>query len=104
MRSFVLLGMLLCAIPSAADATDIVCRGPIIREWGYLSIMSTEGTECIITRRVGMQTVIDTCGPKRCKVTGVYHDHGGMYQYIEGLISVEIAAEPERLGDPTLSQ
>jgi hypothetical protein len=63
--------------------------------------MSTEGTECIITRRVGMQTVIDTCGPKRCKV---YHDHGGMYQYIEGLISVEIAAEPERLGDPTLSQ
>jgi hypothetical protein len=36
MRSFVLLGMLLCAIPSAADATDIVCRGPIIREWGYL--------------------------------------------------------------------
>jgi hypothetical protein len=61
MRSFVLLGMLLCAIPSAADAANIVCRGQIIREWGYLSIMSTEGTECIITRRVGMQTVQHAC-------------------------------------------
>jgi hypothetical protein len=110
MRSFVLLGMLLCAISSAANATDIICRGSIIREWGYLSIMTTEGIECIITRRVGMQTVIDACGPKRCKVTGVYHEREGIYQYIEGLSSVEIdtlqwgAVERERLGDPTLSQ
>jgi hypothetical protein len=39
-----------------------------------------------------MQTVIDTCGPKRCKVTGVYHEREGLYQYVEGLTSVEIDA------------
>jgi hypothetical protein len=92
MRSVVLLGLLSCAIPPAANATDIVCRGSITREWGYLSITTTEGIECIITRRVGMQTVIDTCGPKRCKVTGVYHEREGLYQYVEGLTSVEIDA------------
>jgi hypothetical protein len=89
MRSVVLLGLL---IPSAANATDIVCRGSITQEWGYLSITTTEGIECIITRRVGMQTVIDTCGPKRCKVTGVYLEREGLYQYVEGLTSVEIDA------------
>ena len=92
MRSVVLLGLLSCAIPSAANATDIVCRGSITREWGYLSITTTEGIECIITRRVGMQTVIATCGPKRCKVTGIYHEREGLYQYVEGLTSVEIDA------------
>jgi hypothetical protein len=92
MRSVVLLGLLSCAIPSTANATDIVCRGSITREWGYLSITTSEGIECIITRRVGMPTVIDTCGPKRCKVTGVYHEREGLYQYVEGLTSVEIDA------------
>ena len=90
MQSFVMLGMLLCAIPSAADATNIVCRGQIIREWGYVSVMSTEGTECIITRRVGMQTVVSTCGDKRCKVTGVINGQQSTHQYIDGLIAVEV--------------
>jgi hypothetical protein len=110
MRSVVLVGMLLFAIPSAADATVIVCRGPIIQEWGYLSIVTAEGIECIITRRVGMQTVINVCGDKRCKVTGVISDEQALYQYVDGLIAVEIdplqwgMAETKRLGDPTLSQ
>ena len=70
MRCLGLLGMLLSAIP-AAQATALVCRGSINQEWGYLTITTEEGIECIITRRVGMQTVVSTCGDKRCKVTGV---------------------------------
>ncbi len=66
----VLLGMLL-VVTSSAKASIIVCRGSIIQEWGYLSIVTTGGIECIITRRVGMQTVMNICGDKRCKVTGV---------------------------------
>ena len=89
MRSIVLLGILLTAI-SPAVASVIVCRGSIVQEWGYLSITTTEGFECIITRRVGMQRVVDICGAKRCKVTGVYSEQGGSYEYIEGLIGVDI--------------
>jgi hypothetical protein len=119
MRSVVfLLGMLLVAT-SSAKASIIVCRGSIIQEWGYLSIVTTEGIECIVTRRVGMQTVISACGDKRCKVTGVISDEQPLslyqyieqpYQYIDGLITVEIdplqwgTLDPKRLGDPTLSQ
>jgi hypothetical protein len=77
MRSVVLLGILLCATPHAADASVIVCRGSIVEEWGYLSITTAEGLECIITQRVGMQTVVNACGAKRCKVTGVYSEQGG---------------------------
>src|SRR5262245_65033670 len=84
------LGMLLFAI-SSAQASVIVCRGSIIQEWGYLTVMTTEGIECIITRRVGMQTVINTCGEKRCKVTAVISgDEQPQYQYIDGLLAVEI--------------
>jgi hypothetical protein len=110
MRSIVLLGMLLFAAPHAADASVIVCRGSIVQEWGYLSITTADGIECIITQRVGMQTVVNACGAKRCKVTGVYSEQGGTYEYIERLIAVEIDAlqwgtlEPIRLGDPALSQ
>src|SRR5215813_9829500 len=68
MRSAVLLGMLLSAFPPAAHATVLVCRGSISQEWGYLTITTEEGIECIVTRRVGMQTVINICGGKRCKV------------------------------------
>ena len=110
MRSIVLLGMLLFAIPTAADASVIVCRGSIVQERGYLSIITADGIECIVTRRVGMQKVVDICGAKRCKVTGVYLEQEGSYsQYIEGLITIDIdtlqwgAVEPKRLGDPALS-
>jgi len=109
MRSIVLLGILLTVI-SPAKASVIVCRGSIVQEWGYLSIITTEGFECIITRRVGMQRVVDICGAKRCKVTGVYSEQGGSYEYIEGLIGVDIdtlqwgTLEPKRLGDPALSE
>ena len=105
----VLLGMLL-VVTSSAKASIIVCRGSIIQEWGYLSIVTTGGIECIITRRVGMQTVMNICGDKRCKVTGVISDEQPLYQYIDGLITVEIdplqwgTLDPKRLGDPTLSQ
>ena len=58
-----------------------------------------------------MQTVVDICGAKRCKVTGVYIEQEGSYsQYIEGLIAVDIdtlkwgTAEPKQLGDPALSE
>jgi len=88
-RILVLLGMLLCALP-AAHATVLVCRGSIIQEWGYLTITTADGIECIITRRVGMQTVISTCGDKRCKVTGVISGQQTIYQYIDGLIAVEV--------------
>jgi hypothetical protein len=110
MRSVVLLGMLLSAIPSAADAAVLVCRGSISQEWGYLSINTADGIECIITRRVGMQTVLNICGSKRCMVTGVGSDQEGAYQYLNGLIAVEIDTlqwgqpEPKPLGDPTLSE
>jgi hypothetical protein len=110
MRSVVvLLGMLLVAT-SSAKASMIVCRGSIIQEWGYLTIMTADGMECIITRRVGMQTVMNICGNKRCKVTGVISDEQPLYQYIDGLIAVEIdplqwgTLDPKRLGDPTLSR
>ena len=89
MRILVLLGMLLCALP-AAHATVLVCRGSIIQEWGYLTITTADGIECIITRRVGMQTVISTCGDKRCKVTGVINGQQSTHQYIDGLIAVEV--------------
>lgn len=89
MRILVLLGMLLCALP-AAHATVLVCRGSIIQEWGYLTITTADGIECIITRRVGMQTVISTCGDKRCKVTGVISGQQSIHQYIDGLIAVEV--------------
>ena len=89
MRILVLLGMLLCALP-AAHATVLVCRGSIIQEWGYLTITTADGIECIITRRVGMQTVISTCGDKRCKVTGVFNGQQSTHQYIDGLIAVEV--------------
>ena len=111
MRSIVLLGMLLLAIPTAADASVIVCRGSIVQQGGYLSIITADGIECIVTRRVGMQKVVDICGAKRCKVTGVYSEQEGSYsQYIEGLIAVDIdtlqweTAEPKRLGAPELSE
>jgi hypothetical protein len=109
MRSIVLLGILLSAI-SSAEASVIVCRGSIVQQWGYLSIITAEGIECIITRRVGMQRVVDICGAKRCKVTGVYSEQDGSDQYIEGLIAVDIdtlqwgTMEPKRLGDPALSE
>ena len=90
MRLVVLLGMLLSAITPAAHATVLVCRGSISQEWGYLSITTADGIECIITRRVGMQTVISTCGDKRCKVTGVISGQQTIYQYIDGLIAVEV--------------
>jgi hypothetical protein len=103
--------MLLFAIPAAADASVIVCRGSIVQEGGYLSIITADGIECIVTRRVGMQKVVDICGAKRCKVTGVYIEQEGSYsQYIEGLIAIDIdtlqwgAAEPKLLGDPALSE
>jgi hypothetical protein len=108
MRSIVLLGMLLFAASHAADASVIVCRGSIVQEWGYLSITTADGIECIITQRVGMQTVVNACGAKRCKVTGVYTEQGGSSEYIEGLITIEIdtlqwgTVEPKRLGDPAL--
>ena len=89
MRILVLLGMLLCALP-AAHATVLVCRGSIIQEWGYLTITTADGIECIITRRVGMQTVISTCGDKRCKVTGLINGQQSTHQYIDGLIAVEV--------------
>src|SRR5262245_14615119 len=109
MRCAILLAMLAWAI-SSAQASVIVCRGSITQEWGYLSITTTDGTECIVTRRVGMQTILNICGAKRCKVTGVYSEQGGTSEYIERLIAVEIDAlqwgtlEPIRLGDPALSQ
>jgi hypothetical protein len=37
-----------------------------------------------------MQTVISTCGDKRCKVTGVISGQQSIYQYIDGLIAVEV--------------
>jgi hypothetical protein len=89
MRSAVLLGMLLYAM-SSAQAAVIVCRGTISQEWGYLTITNEDGVECVITRRVGMQTVVDVCSGKRCKVTAVSTPQGGVYQYVEGLIAVEI--------------
>jgi hypothetical protein len=81
--------MLLSAIP-AARATALVCRGSINQEWGYLTITTEDGIECIITRRVGMQTVVSTCGDKRCKVTGVVNGQQSIHQYIDGLIAVEV--------------
>ena len=89
MRSAVLLGMLLYAM-SSAQAAVIVCRGTVSQEWGYLTITNEDGVECVITRRVGMQTVVDVCSGKRCKVTAVSTPQGGVYQYVEGLIAVEI--------------
>jgi len=115
MRSAILVGMLLCSM-SSAQAAAIVCRGTISQEWGYLTITNEDGVECVITRRVGMQTVIEICGGKRCKVTGIASNQRDVSQYIddsqyiEGLIAVEIdtlqwgAPEPKRLGDPTLSE
>jgi hypothetical protein len=113
MRSIVLLGILIFAM-SSAKASVIECRGSISQEWGYLTITTPEGIECIVTRRVGMQTVINTCGGKRCKVTGIVTDHEQpiylhpITEYVEGLIAVEIDPlqwkEPKRLGDPSLSQ
>jgi hypothetical protein len=125
MRSAVLLAILLSAALSA-HASVIVCRGSISQEWGYVTITTEDGIECVVTRRVGMQTVLDVCGGKRCKVTGVSTPQGGVSQYVEGLIAVEIdpvqwkepkplgeAAmeaifnpdfEPKRLGDPALSE
>ena len=90
MRILVLLGMLLSALPAAAHATVLVCRGSINQEWGYLTITTEDGIECIITRRVGMQTVVSTCGDKRCKVTGVFNGQQSTHQYIDGLIAVEV--------------
>jgi len=113
MRSVILLGMLLSAISPAAGASVQVCRGSISQEWGYLTIITEDGTECVITRRVGMQTVINICGDRRCKVTGFISGPQPVYQahqYIEGLFAVEPDSvqwrtlEPKRLGDPTLSQ
>ena len=42
------------------------------------------------------QTVISTCGDKRCKVTGVISGQQSEHQYIDGLIAVEI--DPLQLG------
>src|SRR5262245_39511999 len=124
MRSAILLGMLLCAM-SSAQAAVIVCRGTISQEWGYLTITNEDGVECVVTRRVGMQTVLDVCGGKRCKVTAVSTPQGDVSQYVEGLIAVEIDpvqwkgpkplgeaameaiyspdSDPKRIGDPALS-
>ena len=125
MRSAVLLGMLLYAM-SSAQAAIIVCRGTISQEWGYLTITNEDGVECVVTRRVGMQTVLDVCGGKRCKITGASTPQEGVYQYVEGLIAVEIdpvqwnepkplgaaameaifnaESDPKRVGDPALSE
>ena len=116
MRSvIVLLGMLLFAT-SSTKASIIVCRGSIIQEWGYLSIVTTEGIECIVTRRVGMEIVKNICGDKRCKVTGVISDERPRINISispcikHDLIAVEIdplqwgTLDPKRLGDPRLSQ
>jgi hypothetical protein len=85
-----------------------VCRGSISQEWGYLTITNEDGVECVVTRRVGMQTVVDVCGDKRCKVTGASTPQGGVYQYVEGLIAVEIDQvqwkEPKPLGEAAISQ
>src|SRR5262249_199701 len=89
MRYVVLLGILLSAIP-AAQATALVCRGSINQEWGDPTITTEDGIECIVTRRVGMQTVISTCGDKRCKVTGLINGQQSTHQYIDGLIAVEV--------------
>jgi hypothetical protein len=108
MRSALLLGMLL--LNGAAEAGVIVCRGSISQEWGYLSIFTADGLECIITRRVGMQTVANVCGKQRCKVTGIVSGQDGAYQYLDGLIAIDIDTlqwgqpEPKPLGDPTLSE
>src|SRR5262249_47758083 len=105
MRAIVLLGILLCAM-SSARASVIVCSGSIIQEWGYLTILTSSGFECIVTRRVGLETGLGIGGDKHGKVTGVNSDQEGSYQYIQGLIGVEIdtqwkTPEAERLGDPT---
>jgi hypothetical protein len=89
MRSAILLAILLSTALSA-HASVIVCRGSISQEWGYLTITNEDGVECVVTRRVGMQTVLDVCGGKRCKVTGVSTPQEGVNQYVEGLIAVEI--------------
>ena len=105
MRSAILLGMLLYAM-SSAQAAVIVCGGTISQEWGYLTITNEDGVECVITRRVGMQTVVNVCGGKRCKVTAVSTPQGGVYQYVEGLIAVEIDPvqwnEPKSLGEAAM--
>ena len=89
MRYVVLLGML-SAMPPAAQATALICCGSINQEWGYLTITTEDGIECIITRRVGMRAVVSTCGDKRCKVTGVINGQQSTHQYIDGLIAVEV--------------
>jgi hypothetical protein len=109
MRSAILLAILLSTVVSA-QAAVVVCRGSISQEWGYLTITNEDGVECVVTRRVGMQTVLDVCGSKRCKVTGVSTPQGDVTQFIEGLLAVDIdpvqwrGVEPKRLGDPTLSE
>jgi hypothetical protein len=105
MRSAVLLAILLSAALSA-HASVIVCRGSISQEWGYVTITTEDGIECVVTRRVGMQTVLDVCGGKRCKVTGVSTPQGGVSEYVEGLIAVEIDPvqwkEPKPLGEAAM--
>jgi hypothetical protein len=105
MRSAILLAILLSAV-SSAHASVIVCRGSISQEWGYLTITNEDGVECVVTRRVGMQTVLDVCGGKRCNVTGVSSPQEGVYQYVEGLIAVEIDPvqwkEPKPLGEAAI--
>jgi hypothetical protein len=125
MRSAILVGMLLCSM-SSAQASVIICRGTISQEWGYLTITNEDGVECIITRRVGMQTVVNVCGDKRCKVTAVSTPQGVVSQYVEGLTAIEVdpvqwnepkplgaaameaifnaESDPKRVRDPALSE
>ena len=100
---FLLSGMLLLIV-SSAQASVLVCRGAITQEWGFLSIFTPEGYECIITRRVGMDLVLNVCGNKRCQVTGFVSGQDSSLQYIDDLIAVQLDpvqwSEPLQLSGP----
>ena len=100
---FLLLAMLLLTV-SSAQASVLVCRGAITEEWGYLSISTPEGYECIITRRVGMDQVLNVCGRKRCQVVGIVDGREGSLQYVEGVIATLVDpvqwSEPLQLSGP----
>jgi hypothetical protein len=100
---FLLFGIFLLTV-SSAQASVLVCRGAITEEWGYLSIFTPEGYECIITRRVGMDQVLSVCGNGRCQVVGIVNSRGDSLQYVEVLIAVQVdplqRSEPLQLSGP----
>jgi hypothetical protein len=100
---FLLSGMLLLVL-SSAQASVLVCRGAITEEWGYLSILTAEGYECIITKRVGMDRVLNVCGKKRCQVFGIVDGREGSLQYVEGVLATMVDpvqwSEPLQLSGP----